>query len=264
MSCKINSLFSVIFIFIVMAVSTVEAKEWQSMKSRHFIISFRGEVPEDFVNSVLDSAEDSYKEVIENLGVQISQSWNWADPVNIYIYRDQDDYVKNGGQAGWSHGAALLSSRTIRTFPADQGFFDSILPHELGHIILHEYVGLRADVPLWFDEGVAMYQEKARRIGANKIVKDALENGQFIALTELTDMRLYNNSDRKLIDLFYAESASIVNFMINELGKSRFYRFCAELRELTPFDVSLDKMYMHISNTDELNNKWVKFLKDQS
>ncbi len=240
----------------------VQAREWETSKGSHFIVYYRWDIPEDFVNTIQDSAEDNYRSVLENLGVSSYQGWAWEKPVLIYVYRDQEDYIKNGGQAGWSHGAAVVSTKTIRTFPSDEGFFDSLLPHELGHIVLHEYLGDYVDIPSWFDEGVAMYQEKAKRVGANKLVREALSNGQFITLSQLSDMRLYVNSDRKTVELFYAESASIVNFMISELGKNNFYRLCRSLKQRTRLSEALSEIYINIKDLNDLNKKWVNYLKD--
>lgn len=259
---NILKIFLLMVLFLTGHVAFVQAKDWEISKGHHFSIYYRLDVPEDFVNTILDSAEDNYKLILENIGVSSYQGWAWENPVLIYIYRDQDDYIKNGGQAEWSHGAALVGTKTIRTFPSDQGFFDSLLPHELGHIVLHEYLGNYVDIPLWFDEGIAMYQEKAKRIGANKFVREVLSNGQFITLSQLSDMRLYINSDRKTVDLFYAESASIVNFMINELGRNSFYRFCQELKQHTKFLDALSKVYINIKDLDDLNKKWVNYLKE--
>jgi hypothetical protein len=258
-------LSTVVLAFCIFGVARdVSAREWEILKGANFIVYYRMSVPENFVNTVLESAEESFKEVSSNLGMSRYQSWGSEKRASIYIYADEKDYVTNGGQAGWSHGAALIASKTIKTYPSDQGFFDALLPHELGHIILHELVGPYANIPLWFDEGVAMYQEKARHIGANKIVDDALEKGQFIPLSQLTDMRLYSGSDRELVNLFYAESASIVNFMITQLGESRFTKLCLELKENTRFIDALPKIYMHINDVDDLNKKWVNYLKDRS
>ncbi len=241
------------------------AKEWEVIKGDNFIVYYRpSDVPEDFARTVMDSVQEEFRNVTTNLGITRYQGWSGDKRASIYIYKDENDYVQNGGQAGWSHGAALVQTKMIKTYPSDAGFFDSLLPHELGHIILHEYVGPYADVPLWFDEGVAMYQEKAKRLGTHKIVQEALANGQFIPLSELTLMRLYNNSAQKTVELFYAESASVVNFMISELGESHFYKLCHELKEHIPFVDALPKVYMHINDLDNLNKKWVNYLKDRS
>ena len=237
-------------------------KEWVEQKGGNFIIYHR-DVPQHFVDSVMEAAEEEFKNVTVNLGIARYQSWAWDKRAAIYIYRDEQDYVQNGGQAGWSHGAALVATKTIKTYPMANGFFDSILPHELGHIIFHEFVGLDADVPLWLDEGVAMFQEKARRLGSDQVVKKAMENGQFIPLTQLTDMRLYKNTDENTVQLFYAESASAVNFMITELGPQHFYKLCRELKEHTRLSDSLPKAYMRVKGVEDLNKQWVRYLEEQ-
>jgi len=236
------------------------ASAWQQMKGQDFIVYYRPDVPEDFVQTTMDTAEDEFKRVTDNLGITNNENWTWKNQIKIYIYSDQNDFVKYGGQALWSHGAAFAQSRTIKLYPEANGFFDSILPHELGHIIFRDYIGFTAIVPLWFEEGVAIYQEKAKRLGSNKTVKDSIENGQFIPLTQLTGMRLYKNSDNKIVDLFYAESGSAVYYMITELGEQEFYMLCSELKSNMPFQEALHQVYLRFKNIDELNQAWVDYL----
>ncbi len=252
-----------IFVFAIYMtqVTCVSAKDWEVLKGNNFIVYYRMNVPEEFIKTVLDSAEDEHSRVLGNLGVSRYQSWANEKRASIYIYSDEKDYVSNGNQPGWSHGWALASSKIIKTYPSDQGFFDALLPHELGHIIFYELVGPYADVPLWLNEGIAMYQEKAKHIGAAKIVQEALEKGQFIPLTQLTVMRLYNNSSQETVDLFYAESASIVNFLITQLGEGLFFKLCRELKEKKSLVEALSITYRHIENLEDLNKRWIEYLK---
>ena len=233
---------------------------WQVMKGQDFIIYYRADVPEDFVQTTMNTAEEEFKRVTDNLGITNNQNWAWNKQAKIYIYSDRDDYVKNGGQAGWSHGAAFALARTIKTYPDSQGFFDTILPHELGHIIFRDYIGFDVVVPLWFEEGVAIYQEKAKRLGSKKAVGEAIKNGQFIPLSQLSDMRLYKNSNNQVVDLFYTESANAVYYLITELGEQEFYMFCGELKNNTPFQDALHKVYLRFKTIDELNKGWVEYL----
>ena len=115
-------------------------------------------------------------------------------------------------------------------------------------------------MPLWFEEGVAIYQEKAKRLGSNKTVREAIENGQFIPLSELTGMRLYKDSKTEVVDLFYTESASTVYYMITELGESEFYMLCSEIKNNTPFQEALHKVYLRFKSIDELNQAWTGYL----
>ncbi len=99
-------------------------------------------------------------------------------------------------------------------------------------------------------------------MGAHKEVRAALENGQFIPLTALTDMRLYKDSDPKAVQLFYMESASIVNFMITQFGESRFYQLCHALKERRNFLDTLKSVYPRMQSMDDLNKMWVRFLRE--
>lgn len=234
-------------------------KEWEEMKGGNFIIYYRN-VPLDFVNTVMEEAEEQFRTVTENLGISRYQSWSWEKRARIYIFANEEDYTKNAGQAVWSHGAAEVRSKKIMTYPSASGFFDALLPHELGHIILHEYVGHMIPIPVWFDEGVAMYQEKAKRLGAHDAVRKAIEKGEFIPLTDLANMPLYKNTEIEKVHLFYNESASVVNFMITQLGDQNFYRLCRELKNQRRFDDALSAVYPRIRDIQDLNKMWRQYL----
>lgn len=237
-------------------------ERWKEYKRRHFIIYYKN-APFDFVETVEKAAEEYYRDITDNLGFTRYKGWNWEDRAKIYIYDDKDDYVEAGKQSEWSHGSAYPKDRTIRTFPLAHGFFDSILPHELGHIIFREFVGFRAKVPLWFEEGVAMNQEKAKRWGAHGMVREAMEDGTFKPLQELTMFSLWRNQTEAYISLFYAEAASAVHYMISELGRQRFVIFCRKLKDGMKFDNALERVYIRYKNQEDLNEAWVKFLKNE-
>jgi hypothetical protein len=253
-------ILTALFLSMALNAATVRAAEWSQYKSAHFIVLHR-DVPLSFVKSVADSAENYYREITSNLGFNREQNWMSEERAKIYIYENDRDYVRNAKQYQWSHGAASVRDRTIRTFPAAHGFFDSTLPHELGHIIFHEYIGFDVEIPLWFEEGVAMFQERAQRVGAHETVAKALKNGQFIPLTQLTNMRLYSDTPTEEVQLFYAESASVVNYLISELGEHRFVKLCRELKSGRNFMEALGSSYGRFSSIEDLNRAWVNYLK---
>lgn len=241
------------------AVQANAAKEWNEYKADHFIIYYKS-IPMDFVKSVESAAEEYYRDIAEWLSFHREEGWAVKNRAKIYIYDDANDYTANAINFQWSHGAAFASEKTIRTFPSAHGFFDSTLPHEMTHIIFRECIGLETKVPLWFEEGVAMYQEKAKRFGSHRIVQTAVEKGEFIPLKELTLMRLYNNSPDSQVELFYAESASVVYFIINEQGEHNFVRLCRALKEGKPFAQALQDVYFRFKSLDDLNRAWLNYL----
>lgn len=237
-------------------------EDWKEYRSHHFIIYYK-EAPRDFIKSVEEMAEYYYSEIASNLGFMRHESWSWDRRAKIYIYLDAEDYVNAARQASWSSGAAAMREKVIRTYPAAHGFFDSTLPHELGHIIFREFIGFKSRIPLWLDEGVAMYQEKAKRWGANRAVAKTMEQDKFIPLGRLTTMRLYNDTPRETVNLFYAEAASIVYYMITELGQHKFVSFCRKLKEGEKFEDALHDTYIRFKDVDDLNDSWVYYLKHQ-
>jgi len=153
----------IILIVAIFAHPSYAKNDWKKHKSRHFVIHYR-DVPKDFVESVEESAENYYDEITRNLGFTRDKSWSFDNRAQIYIYSDKEDYI-NSGAAKWSGGVAHAQAKVIKTFPTAAGFFDSTLPHELGHIIFREFIGYYSTVPLWFEEGIASFQEKAKRWG---------------------------------------------------------------------------------------------------
>lgn len=234
-------------------------KEWNEYKAQHFIIYYK-DAPMDFVKNVESTAESYYEEITQNLGFTRYKSWSWDERAKIYIFRDAQDYLNTAHEMRWSHGAASVREKTIRTFPAAHGFFDSTLPHELGHIIFREFVGYSARVPTWLEEGIAMYQEKAKRWGATETVRQAMRDGSFMDLMQLTNLRLYSNTPQETIELFYAESASVVYFMITELGDYRFVNLCKRLKDGESFENALLGAYVRFDSIEDLNKVWLQYL----
>lgn len=239
-----------------------ENGDWKEYKNTHFVVFYQN-APKFFVEEVGSSAESSYRSIVSNLGFVRYKGWTYGDRVKIYIYDDANHYIQSAKTYQWSHGIASPKDRIIRTYPAAHGFFDSTLPHELTHIIFREFMGFNIVLPLWFEEGVAMHQEKAKRWGADLAVIKARQEKQFISIPELSIMRLNNRSSSERVALLYMEGASIVSFMNTQFGAKRFERFCHELKKGTPFEWALKNIYVRIKSYEDLNDEWIKYLDTQ-
>jgi len=115
-------------------------------------------------------------------------------------------------------------------------------------------------VPLWLDEGVASYEQKINSPFTDTLLKEALEKGTFIPLKDLSGFNLARVSDVTLIQLFYSESFSLVNFLIKEFGKDQFVLFCQNLRDKANLERAIASVYP-FSNLAELNSAWERELK---
>lgn len=242
----------------VLGVGAYAEEGWKERKCTHFIIYYKN-APPDFIDSVEEMAEYYYGEIAGNLGFTRYKNWSWDERAKLYIYDNAEDFQQSGA-VNWSEGVASIGTKVIRSFPSAHGFFDSTLPHELGHIIFREFVGPKAQVPIWFEEGIAMYQEKARRWGADEVVRQALKKGTFMPLEEMTQVYLSDKMDLDRVQLFYAESASAINYLINEWGKQRFITLCRKLQDGGPFEWAFSSVYVNFKDIKQLNKAWVASL----
>lgn len=238
------------------------AEDFLEHKGTHFIIYYYKDVPLEFVDTVLDSSERYYNDLTDKLGFRRFDYWTWDRRAKIYIYPDQETFVKETKQPEWSGGVAFYEMKSIWTFPRASGFFDSLLPHEIGHIVFREVIGARS-VPLWLEEGVASYLEQAKRFGSEKIVLKALENNTFIPVTELSKIDSDTLRSRPDIELFYAEAVHIVSYLIEKFGAQAFNDFCRKIKDGKSFDDALSYAYFDIRNSSDLAEFWEKYLRDK-
>jgi len=238
-----------------------EEKGWYAEKSTHFIVYYK-DAQARFVRQVIDKAEDYYSSIADNLGFRRYDFWLWDKRAKIYIYNDAQDYQSNTGKPSWSGGTAHYSSeKVIETYPWAQGFFDSLLPHELGHIIFREFIGRESNAPVWLDEGVAMYNEKLKHTQIKKELFKALEENRIIPLEKLSTINILFVSDPEEVKLYYAEAFSAVDYLIKEFGKDHFVEFCRALKERKPFDEAINSGYRIFKNLEELNKSWIRYIK---
>lgn len=242
------------------AVSHGSEEKWNTAKSTHFIAYYKN-APESFIEELINKSEDFYDRIAEALGFTRFNFWLWENRAKLYIYDDAVDYQNKAGQPRWSFGAAIPKKKTIITFPYAKDFFDTLLPHEMGHIIFREFVGFdNAAVPEWLDEGVASHQEQARYSLAYPIVKQAISSNKFIPLEKLSEINLRSTADTATVQLFYAEAICIVDYLIKEFGKDDFVGFCQYLRDKKDFKRAIASAYP-FSNLEELDKAWEKYLK---
>lgn len=233
-------------------------KEWKQSKSEHFFVYYK-DTSEDFVKKVISSAEEYYKNITTDFGFSRFKGWAWNGRAKIFIYDTKDEYKKRSS-FGWAAGEVDVLQKKIITYPSEAGFFDSVLPHELTHIILREFIGTEDNIPLWFEEGGAMYGEKARRLDANHKVRALLLKGADVSVQWLTSVRLGSNTDQATVSAFYAASASLFSFLIKELEPYRFARLCVELKKGIGFEKALGNSCMRLKKSEDLQREWMRYL----
>ncbi|HNX81649.1 MAG TPA: peptidase MA family metallohydrolase [Candidatus Omnitrophota bacterium] len=229
---------------------------WNVEKSTHFLIYYKN-APADFIAKVVTRAEDYYDRIADDLGFRRMNFWLWENRASMYIYDDAVSYQQATGEPAWSGGATEPRSKVIQTFAGANGFLETILPHELGHIIFGEFVGFdNPAVPVWLEEGVASYEQKERFKQADLLVRAARAQGALFSYEQLAEANPHMLSDDRAVTVFYAESVSIVDFMLKEFGTEAFVGFCQNLRDYKNLNRAVVLAFSPMASAHELFQLW--------
>jgi len=270
-------------IFYIFFSQVVFAQEWQELKGEHFIIYYVSD--EAFARKVRDTAEIYYRQIALDLGYpRYSEFWLWDKRVKIYLYPDHSSFLKATGQPEWSQGMADYGKKEIVGYNLSQVFLDSILPHEMAHLIFRDFVGFKGEIPLWLDEGVAQWAEKNKRAYIKKLIKKAYDEDRLLSLEDIMKLDIRNIRNKEgvyvrsttsktgeprvlflsgdnLVSLYYLESVSLVGFLIETFGSDSFSHFCRQLRDGKRINEALTSTYPnYIRNLEDLERRWRKYL----
>ncbi len=122
-------------------------------------------------------------------------------------------------------GTGLLSS------------IERIVPHEVGHVMIARAVGpALPDLPIWVNEGIAEYVAGERAAQVDPVSLRAIGRGSALKLADL-DSTFRARSRQS--SLAYAQSASLVNFLVDEHGEQVIVVLLVALRRTRDFDAAL-------------------------
>jgi len=257
--------------FLVPSVMAADAKDpFIEMTSEHFRARFTMEGERSEVSGVLRRAEEYYDRIADNIGYSRYQDfWTWDRRVVITLYPDQYAYARFTGSPQWSKGYASRDTRLFRehsivSYNGQDNFLDEVLPHEMAHLMLWDYLGQGKSLPVWFEEGVAQLEESGKRDVVQDALRPVVMAGKHIPLDSFNLMNITGEKEELKVSLFYAQSLSVVLFLIQKYGSDAFHRFCRELRDGKPFEDALRRAYVsEIKSLGQLQERWVKYFQQQ-
>ena len=234
-------------------------EDWKLLNGEHFLIFYLED--DTFAQEVLRHAERYYDNIASDLGYsRYEKFWQWEERAKIYVYQTREEFIQATGSAKWIGGFAKYDEKEIISYRWNEGFLDSLLPHELAHLIFRDFVGFRAAIPLWLDEGVAQLEEAARRKEAIGTVKKLIREGTFIPVARLMEMDVRGERDVETVRKFYAQAVTLVRYLVEAYGGSQFVQFCRELRDGKGLAEALSFAYPNsIGDVKELEEQWLKY-----
>lgn len=206
-------------------------------KTKHFFVYQEGRIQ----RSLLEDIENLHGNII--LDLIAFSPWQRDKRVSIYFAKDPKTYQKLTGRPAWSGGAADTASRKIYLYESEEAF--GILAHELTHIYFDSFFDKKIN-PLWLSEGMAVYIQVERAGSYPRWLKENLEilkNGGGYKVSDLMRIETLEGADDKSVKLWYAQSYSLVLFLMRSKMGDAFYQFCKNINNGDNVSLALFKAY---------------------
>ncbi|MFH1638818.1 MAG: peptidase MA family metallohydrolase [Chloroflexota bacterium] len=226
---------------------------WQSL-SANGITLYWYDGDRAFAEELMASAVDALARLKGDTGATL------AKPVELYIYANSNDL--RGSMINpqeWTGGVAFSRHGIITIGIAKNGleWGKRAVAHELTHLVVHQVTANPYhDLPTWLDEGLAMHTEGPLGADFASYLNKAVTEGGLISVRSLASpFSAY--SDRSYLS--YAESFSIVDFLIGKYGQEKMLELLLAIREGNSYDGALQKVYGF--DMDGLNTIWQNYIR---
>ena len=222
---------------------------WQSINTPQITL-FWYEGGRFFAEDLLTTAQQALNRLAKDTGI------NPERHINIYIYASTRDL--QGAMIfprEWIGGAAypdysiIILGISLRQLEWGK----RALAHELAHLIVHQatFSPYGNVLPTWLDEGLAMYAEGAPDPYLQSWLKKAIAEQKLISLRSLSSPF---SAKAEEAYISYAQSDSVVRFLIQNYGKDRMFQLLNLLKQGSTYDEALTKVYGF--DTDGLDARW--------
>ena len=222
--------------------------DWQSVDQGQITVHwYRGEL--DFGQEMLAAAVEAQARLTADPGANLER------PIHLYFYATADD-LRDAlvFSQRWTGGVAFTDYYTIliAASPGDQGYGRRTVAHELMHLVVHQLAfNCWSDLPRWLDEGLASWAEGDLDPGQQQMLDEAISEDKLLSLDSLSG-DFSAHADRA--SLSYAQSYSVVDFLIEEYGREKVLELLAVFREGATYDGALEQVFGF--GTDGLEDLW--------
>lgn len=206
--------------------------------------------PLDFGQFMLDQASKDVNRISTLLGGSLSS------PVTLWIYQNDsdfhgalapDDYEWVGGQAFTDLNEAMI----VVSNPSDPAV-NRDMPHELTHLIFGQLTVHANDIPAWFNEGLAVYNQFYHEPDLTARLQEALADRTLLRLDIISGGF---PDDPNQAYLAYAQSWNLVSYMYSTFGHTRMGKLIQTMSSpLIDFNDSL-KQALGVDQL-HLENQW--------
>jgi len=242
---------------------------WAELNTKNYKIEYEGAVPVQTAQKIGGELEDILVQY------QTLFRFKTSKKMLVRFMDSQNTYEQVGGNP---RAAGFYSPSSKYLFIKQMPFYNLVptVYHEAFHQYLHAYVG-DVQIPLWFNEGMAVYFEGMQRDGKSttktlnpklikrgkiRMVKDAINTRTQIPLETLLKVTDEEFHDKENEALYYSQSFAVMfYFMQISRGKAAL-NYMKELKKTGDPEAANTKLFgKKMKNLKRIEASWKGYIR---
>jgi hypothetical protein len=228
---------------------------WRSLtQGKVTIYWYNGD--DSFAQELMAATQQALGRLAEDTGAYLEK------PAKLYIYASTNDL--KGGMIypqEWTGGVAFTRFGII-AIGISSGNIDwgkTAIAHELTHLVINQMtLNPYNSPPNWLDEGLAMYTEGMLGPEFATYLSKAIAEDSLISVQSLSSPF---SAYAEEATLSYAQSYSLVEFLITNYGQSKMLELLNTFRQGSSYDAALQTVYGF--DMDGLDSLWRDYVTKQ-
>jgi len=230
--------------------------KWKYIQSEHFDVYFTtgGEYLAKFT---ADAAENAYRIIRRDFRHEINNR------IAIIVFKSHNDFQQNNvikqylGE-GVGGVTELYKNRVVIPYQGDYRTFRHVIHHELIHAVINDMIyggslqnaivnNIRANIPLWFNEGLAEFESLEWDTNSDMFISDAVLNTYLPEISQLGGYFAYRGGQ------------SVFRYIEKKYGREKIGEIMQRLRASRNVDLAFNRALG--LDVKELSEKWQNDLK---
>ena len=233
--------------------------DWHYIQSKHFDIYYydEGKIHAEYVAF---ESEEAYKNISEKL------NWELKNRVSIIVHNSHNDFqqtnvIDSYMFEGIGGVTELFKNRIVIPFDGSHKEFKHVIHHELVHAFINDYIydgniqnlianQIKAQIPLWMNEGLAEYLSGKWNSNSDMWMRDLAINGT--TLPQIPQLLGY---------MAYRGGQSVWNFITEKWGEESIAEIFYQIKSKDNVKTGL-KTALGI-DLEQLTSQWHTYLKKE-
>jgi hypothetical protein len=235
--------------------------KWKDVRSTSFNLYWY-EGDSDFAQQLVTAGEEALSLLGEDIGAKPERT------IEVYVYASQEDLTSSliypqewtGALAFTEYDILALG---IGTSASDLAWGEEAMAHEMTHLVVHQATmsGYGIVLPTWLNEGLALYAEGPLASSMASALSDAVskEKKGTKTLDSVQSLASSFSADTNAAILAYAESYSLVDFLLNRKGgRDNMLGLLNAMKNGSGWKEALQSVYN--LSVSELNSQWKQYV----